>query len=512
MPRKNKEKAEFSSMLEQTAQMDLKAKIQARLTIARKSEECEICHLPIKELPFELFSIPELCLLWVNNNQLESLDPAIGLLQKLQVIKLNNNKITRLPDEIGYCSSLVRLWLHNNKLQALPRTIGWLYKLEHLSMERNEITELPFEFGRLTSLTALSYDREKVPGKEPDIIGALVGLENEARWRMIQSYLRRMDCAHLDKTLVFPADKIATPFSAYPNFVTRLVDLRRVCLRDHKLPDLPLGVLSCFSSVTNLDLANNIIKTVHPEIGNLTQLRSLDLSSNPIQILPLEIGYVKSLEDFKIDVERLLVPPHEISEQGVDGVLEWLKWVANMRESKDGMLSGRGLSHLPLEISWVTVLTSLDLSNNSLSDLHPECSTLVHLTELFLNNNELVTLPDSIASFTGVTFLNLDNNQLESLPDEIGFMTSLTTLWLRNNQLETLPETVHHLNKVTALFANHNCLQTLPSMFGGMTSLIELRLHMNQLDNLPSSMSQLQVPVYPPQYNPTAHFCDIIIS
>lgn len=71
---------------------------------------------------------------------------------------------------------MVRLWLHNNKLRSLPRTIGWLFKLEHMSIEKNDIYDLPMEFGRLTSLTALSYDENKVPGTEPDILGALVGL------------------------------------------------------------------------------------------------------------------------------------------------------------------------------------------------------------------------------------------------------------------------------------------------------------------------------------------------
>ena len=39
---KSKEAASLNAMLEQTAAQDLKTKINARLTIARKSEECEI--------------------------------------------------------------------------------------------------------------------------------------------------------------------------------------------------------------------------------------------------------------------------------------------------------------------------------------------------------------------------------------------------------------------------------------------------------------------------------------
>jgi Leucine-rich repeat (LRR) protein len=211
------------------------------------------------------------------------------------------------------------------------------------------------------------------------MLGAIVDLKKDARWRMIQSYLRRIECAHLDKIVALPSSKIATPYTAYPSFLTKIVDLRKVILSDHKLPDLPFGVLGCFSSVTHLDLSNNCIQTVHPEIGNLTLLRTLDLSGNPVSVLPLEIGYITSMTSFRIDVERLMVPPKEISELGVDVVLDWLKWVAAMRRTREGDLTGRGLTHLPVEVSWVTVLTTLDLSSNNLSALHPECSTLVHL-------------------------------------------------------------------------------------------------------------------------------------
>ena len=166
---------------------EMHKKIQNRILIAQKSEECEIVNFPITELPIQVWALHGLSLLWVNNCKLEALDPGIGNLQRLQVIKLNNNRIRRIPEEIGNCTALLRLWCHNNRLQSLPRTIGRLEKLEHFSLEKNDLTMFPWEFGRLTSLTALSYDEHKIPGPEyVDVLAALHGKTKDDKWQALQ--------------------------------------------------------------------------------------------------------------------------------------------------------------------------------------------------------------------------------------------------------------------------------------------------------------------------------------
>ena len=72
--------------------------IKGRLIIAKKSEECEITDFPISDLPDELWSLKDVYLLWANNNKLTVLNPQVGNLTRLQVIKLNNNLIRRLPN------------------------------------------------------------------------------------------------------------------------------------------------------------------------------------------------------------------------------------------------------------------------------------------------------------------------------------------------------------------------------------------------------------------------------
>ena len=481
------------SVEEKVAYQGMVKKLKARIEIALKSGECEIHGYPIKKLPLELWKLKDILeLLWINNNKLESLDSSIGLCHHLQVIKMNNNRLTRLPEEIGLLHNLQRLWAHNNRLVALPRTIGRLYKCQHMSLEKNELTGFPWEFGRLTALTALSYDEKKIPGIEfPDIQAALVGKIKDERWHALQRYLRLLDEANMYKRLVLPREVVIEPFSDYPSACSLVCDIRKVVLRGHNIEALPLNMLANFSSLIHLDMSNNRIEVVHPEIGNLTMLRALNLSGNPIDMLPIDIGYATNLTSIELDFDRLKIPAPAVCALGQDAVMAWFKSLCSMRLTRDGDLNARDIDHLPIEVCFVTSLTKLDVANNDISYLHPEVSSLVGLTEFYAHNNCLAFLPDTIHSLSNVVNINLDNNDLVRLPDEFGGMVSLTHISVRNNKLKALPPTIGNCREVITFFANQNQLSTLPFSFGKMVKLRELRLHYNNLSSVPWTLKQL---------------------
>ncbi|MDZ8025099.1 MAG: COR domain-containing protein, partial [Nostoc sp. DedQUE11] len=77
--------------------------------------------------------------------------------------------------------------------------------------------------------------------------------------------------------------------------------------------------------------------------------------------------------------------------------------------------------------------------NNQLSSLPPEISQLSSLTELYLSNNQLSNLPPEISQLSSLTRLYLNDNQLSSLPPEISQLSSLTELYLSNNPLTSPP-------------------------------------------------------------------------
>ncbi len=153
-----------------------------------------------------------------------------------------------------------------------------------------------------------------------------------------------------------------------------------------------------------LDLSALGLKSLPPEIFELTGLQHLDLSYNQLTSLPPEIGRLTALK------ELYLFENH--------------------------------LTSLPPEIGRLTALTKLELSYNQLTSLPPEIGRLTALTSLGLRKNHLTSLPPEIGRLTALTYLDLPKNHLTSLPSEIGRLTVLQYLILDSNPLSSPPPEV----------------------------------------------------------------------
>ena len=79
--------------------------------------------------------------LYIDHNQLKTLDPLIGQLRSLEILDISSNMLTWLPEEIGMLVNLKSLLLYDNQLQDLPREIGYLFALEILGIEGNPMLE-----------------------------------------------------------------------------------------------------------------------------------------------------------------------------------------------------------------------------------------------------------------------------------------------------------------------------------------------------------------------------------
>jgi Leucine-rich repeat (LRR) protein len=98
---------------------------------------------------------PNLRILNLNRNNLQTLPKEISKLHKLEKLHLKYNKITALPQEISYLKYLTHLYLNNNYLTALPSKIGNLKNLSHLNLRRNEISNFPKQMVNLSNLKNL---------------------------------------------------------------------------------------------------------------------------------------------------------------------------------------------------------------------------------------------------------------------------------------------------------------------------------------------------------------------
>ena len=129
---------------------------------------------------------------------------------------------------------------------------------------------------------------------------------------------------------------------------------------------------------------------------------TLDLMNNQLTKLPPEIGQLSNLEQLN--------------------------------------LSGNQLTELPPEITQLSNLPSLNLSRNQLTELPPEIGQLSNLQSLYLNSNQLTELPPEIGQLSNLLSLYLRNNQLTELPPEIWQLSNLLELFLSENLLPVSDE------------------------------------------------------------------------
>ena len=168
---------------------------------------------------------------------------------------------------------------------------------------------------------------------------------------------------------------------------------------------------------------------LHQTIAQAAKERatSLDLSDNELTELPPEIGQLSNLTELDLAYNQL--------------------------------------TSLPPTIAQLTNLTELNLSGNQLTTLPPEISQLTHLKKLMLGDvfggNQLTSLPPTISQLNNLTVLGLGGNQLIVLPSNIEHL-NLTTLDLRWNQLNTLPPEIGYLTHLQKLYLDGNPLLSMP--------------------------------------------------
>jgi len=155
----------------------------------------------------------------------------------------------------------------------------------------------------------------------------------------------------------------------------------------------------------------------------------------------------------------------------MDEVIKLIEEAARTGQTKLNLrrnqLGWNQLSELPVEITQLTNLTTLNLSGNLLSHLPAEITQLANLTTLDLGGNQLSELPAEIGQLANLTTLNLGWNKLSELPAEIRQLSNLTTLNLWSNHLSELPAEITQLANLTTLNLEENPLKSPPPEIAG---------------------------------------------
>ncbi|KAG9488727.1 volume-regulated anion channel subunit LRRC8E [Eleutherodactylus coqui] len=121
-------------------------------------KELELVRCELERIPHAVFSLTNLQMLDLKENNLHTIEEIISLqyCRKLSILRLWHNQIAYIPEHIRKLKGLEELSLNRNKILVLPPALFLCTKLRHLDLSNNEVRELPPEVGVLQMLQFLA--------------------------------------------------------------------------------------------------------------------------------------------------------------------------------------------------------------------------------------------------------------------------------------------------------------------------------------------------------------------
>ncbi len=379
---------------------------------AREKEQVPVNNNP---KPQDLQKIPsarERAQVPVNNNpKPQDLQKIPSASEKAQVPANNNPKpqdLQQIPsgDELArrFRAGGVLNWKDPNPLNRLPpipakaleernKNMGAIYNM--VLQARQIGTSMPLMKSKSQSQPTWSPEQEKILDRWKK--GA-VGSENRVK-----------------------AADILTQFKKKGK--TKL-DLSNLALKN--LPPLMFEI-----NIKDLDISENSLQSISPNIGKLTGLSKLNISGNGLESLPVEIGDLRDLKHLDLSHNQLA-------------------------------------DTFPKTFKRLQKLETLNLDHNDFIDVPIEIAKLNKLSTFSISNNNLTQAPDIMNRMQGLLHLNMANNRIEKVSSVWDLLLSrLKTLNLSGNIILELPfKEVPKALKTLNLSDNPIC--DLPKTFGAI--------------------------------------------
>lgn len=130
---------------------------------AQKTKILNFNKLKLTELPSEIWHVPYITKLMLNENQIKQLPEDCYNLTALTHLELNSNGFKEFPNMLGDMTRLECLMMSGNKIDRIPESIADVIFLKTLHLDNNGIKDIPFDsLGGLTNLTELSLQKNKI--------------------------------------------------------------------------------------------------------------------------------------------------------------------------------------------------------------------------------------------------------------------------------------------------------------------------------------------------------------
>ena len=195
--------------------------------------------------------------------------------------------------------------------------------------------------------------------------------------------------------------------------IRKLHSLKKIKLTNrtdsiHKIESIPYGI-GYLENLFKLNLENNDISYISPQIGKLVNLEILNLRGNRISSIPEELYNLTNLLKLDLSLNDITFISPKIS---------------NLIKLTELNLAANVLKYYPIEIYNLPKLITLNLRANFIT-LVPNPNKFVNLIELNLSNNKISKLPKNFNLFNKLKFLNLSFNKFYEFPNILLIMNNL---------------------------------------------------------------------------------------
>ncbi|KAH0615110.1 uncharacterized protein H6S33_000746 [Morchella sextelata] len=312
----------------------------------------------LEALPEGLLNLQRLRTLDFSSNNIKSLDPRLGMMEGLEILKFDGNplrernllnmgildlkrtlKARLAPPEIVIAEA-------DDNVQASDAGPGFV-DAEGVEEEEEDAMahKKALEIGRGGVLDLASKNYEEIP---TDLLESVVGspssivlLHNKlttipASIETFCASLTIIDISHnkLSGDAYLPTKislRTLTTFTLQSNGITSLKPLLDN-LDAPKLESLDVsvnriesieGIRPTFPHLTAFYARDNRIEEI--PVDSVDGVRILDLNSNSIKHLPPQLGTVASLRELRVTGNLFRVPRWQVLEKGTEGIMEWLR-------------------------------------------------------------------------------------------------------------------------------------------------------------------------------------------
>lgn len=215
--------------------------------------------------------------------------------QKTGVLKLSQAKLNEFPPALKQLEGNLRtLDLSENKFFTLPEEISQFMQLKHLNLQKNKLTKLPDCIGALTKLETLNASQNNLSNL-PRTLSNLIHL----------------------KQVILSNNKL----KEFPQVFCSLKHLDLIDLSRNEIKTIPSDISTL--NVTELNLNQNQITFISPQLASCPRLKILRLEENCLQLTAIHPKILKESKVANLYLDGNLFEPKQLCD--VEGYEDYME-------------------------------------------------------------------------------------------------------------------------------------------------------------------------------------------